>query len=135
MKRCTYLQYAIVKAQTAETFTESLNMKLLELCDNAPSVSFSDSDPLCAYISYTEYKESPENLKDEYELTGARITCNDCPMFTPEMKSNGTVDERKKYGHCKYAEFRKTAKTSSACDTFYQMLKDGELVICKHEEE
>lgn len=137
MKQERYQQFLTVKAEAPEIFTEDLNKAIYELRDKSPVVHFSETDPLCAYISFTERYQSPENIGDEYELQGVQFTCEMCPLFTPIMKKNGTPDARLRYGDCPESEFGRTYKDSHACDKLYQMLKAGrvKLVSVDHEDE
>ena len=47
----TYEQFAIVREDSAALLTEKLNEQVYALRQYKPVVTFSDSDPLCAYIS------------------------------------------------------------------------------------
>ena len=100
MKFERYQQFVTVRAEASEIFTEDLNRAVYDLRGKNPVVHFSETDPLCAYVSYTECYQSPESLSDEYELQGVKFTCEMWPMFSPIMKRNGTPDERLKYGDC-----------------------------------
>lgn len=96
MKFERYQQFVTVRAEASEIFTEDLNRAVYDLRGKNPVVHFSETDPLCAYVSYTERYQSPESLSDEYELQGVKFTCEMCPMFSPirtylkiEMKKRG----------------------------------------------
>ena len=135
MKQERYQQFLTVKAEAPELFTEDLNRAIYDLRGKNPVVHFSETDPLCAYVSYTERYQSPEALSDEYELQGVRFTCEMCPMFAPIMKKNGTPDARLKYGDCPESEFGRTYKDSQACGKLYQMLRDGRVRLIRAEDE
>lgn len=135
MKEERYQQFVTVKAEAPELFTEDLNRATYELRSKNPVVHFSKTDPLCAYVSYTERFEAPENIEEEYELQGVRFTCEMCPMFSPIMKRDGTPDARLKYGDCPESEFGRTYKDSQACAKLYQMLRDGRVRLVRAEDE
>lgn len=135
MKEERYQQFLTVKAEAPELFTEDLNQAIYKLREKSPVVHFSETDPLCAYVSYTERFEAPENIEDEYELQGVRFTCEMCPMFSPIMKRDGTPDARLKYGDCPESEFGRTYKDSQACAKLYQMLRDGRVKLVRAEDE
>ena len=80
MRTESYQQYAIVAADSAQELTEQLNEKLKTLKCKYPKVTF---EGLIARIQYTESVQIVEELSDEYELQGVRLTCQDCPMFQP----------------------------------------------------
>lgn len=135
MKNERYQQFLTVKAEAPELFTEDLNKAIFNLRDKTPVVHFSETDPLCAYVSYTEYYQEPESLSEEYEMQGVSFTCEMCPMFSPIMKRNGTPDARLKYGDCPESEFGRTYKSSRACGKLYQMLRDGRVKLIRAEDE
>lgn len=123
----SYQQYAIVAADSAQTLTELLNAKLVELADKRPTVTF---EGMIARIQYVEYQQTPESLAEEYEARGVRLTCEDCPYFCPAIKADGTIDRRNKWGGCPLTEYGRTSKDSRACDTLFQKLNNGEVQIC-----
>lgn len=127
MKCRSYQQYAIVAADSAQTLTELLNVKLRELRGKNPTVTF---EGMIARIQYTESEQVPESLAEEYEAQGVKLTCQDCPYFCPTIKADGTVDQRSKWGGCHLSEYGRTAKDSAVCDTLFQMLNNGEVRIC-----
>lgn len=132
--RCeSFRQFAIVQGDTAHELTEVLNAKLKELQHKRPEVSF---EGLIARISYYEDIKTPETLADEYELAGAKLCCESCPMFSPIMKADGTEDARVKYGDCPFSEFGRTYKHSQPCEKLWSMINSGEVTLClKHSED
>lgn len=135
MRRESYQQYAIVKSDSARTFTDQLNAELRRLAEKKPVVTFTDADPYLARISYIETEIIPESIRDEYRLEGVDFCCEDCPMFKPIMKTDGTEDRRVKYGGCRYAEFGRTYRTSAACEHLFRMMRSGEVKLCLAESE
>jgi len=127
MIRRSYQQYAIVAADSAQTLTEQLNEKLIELRGKSPTVTF---EGMIARIQYIEDEIVPETLSDEYEAKGVRLTCQDCPFFVPTYKADGTEDLRCKQGGCPWSEYGTTYRTSQACDKLFEMLNNGEVTIC-----
>lgn len=128
--RCESIQqYAIVSADSAQELTERLNAKLKELVDKRPKVTF---EGLIAHISYTERSMIVEDLTDEYELEGVKLTCQDCPMFQPILKRDGTRDSRTRWGDCPLCRetYGRTARNSRACPALFQMINSGEVRLC-----
>ena len=123
----SYQQFAIVQGDTAQQLTERLNAKIIELKDKDPTVTF---DGLISHVMYTEHEMVPETLADEYELKGVNLTCEDCPMFVPAIKADGTEDRRAKFGGCPFAEHKTTSRCSRACDRLFQMINDGRIKLC-----
>lgn len=134
MRRECFQQYAIVAADSAQSLTEQLNSKLRELQDKRPQVTF---EGLIARISYTENVYLMEELADEYEAVGIKLSCQDCPMFEPVRKMDGTIDKRAKWGGCEYSPlgYGQTTKQSKACNRLYEMINSGEVKLCLAESE
>ena len=127
MKCKSYQQFAIVQSNSASAFEEELNARIRELSDKSPVVKF---DGLTAYISYTEMVRIAENMSDEYELRGVTLRCEDCPMFAPILKEDGTEDKRVKYGDCELAKYGRTMKDSRACEQLFTMIQNGRVGLC-----
>lgn len=130
MRNSVYQQFAIVKEDSAALLTEKLNEQIYELRQHSPVVTFSDADPLCAYVKYAKKMSVPESLADEYEAQGIRFICAQCPFFKPATRDNGEPDRRCKWGYCEHTEFGKTYKTSSACEKLYELIKEGDVKLC-----
>lgn len=131
MRRESYQQYAIVAADSAQELTEQLNARLYELRDRSPKVTF---EGMIARISYTEEVEVIEDLQDEYNKVGIKLTCQDCPYYNPILKADGTADKRSKWGDCEFAYMGRTMRDGHACDRLYQMINSGEVKLCLAEE-
>lgn len=127
MKCRSYQQFAIVAADSAQLLTEQLNAKLRELADKRPTVTF---EGLIARIQYEESETVPECIEDEYELHGVKLTCQDCPFYSPTLKADGTIDGRIKYGVCPFTEYGRAYRDSRACNTLLQKLNSGEVRLC-----
>ena len=127
MKRVSYQQFAIVAGDTAQSLTEQLNEKLIQLKDKNPKVTF---EGLIARISYEESFDAPESLADEYEAQGVRLSCQDCPIFEPILKSDGSEDQRIKWGNCEYSNLGRTYRNSCACSRLFEMINNGEVTLC-----
>ena len=132
MRSESYQQFAIVAADSAQSLTEHLNAKLYELRDKFPKVTF---EGLIARISYSEHFRMCEDLSDEYELEGVKLTCQDCPLFKPILKMDGTEDKRIKWGDCPVASYGRTSRDGRACEKLFQMLNSGEVRLCLAESE
>lgn len=129
MVRESYLQFAIVSGDSAQLLTDQLNEKLRELKDKNPSVTF---EGMIARISYTETATTCEDLRDEYEQEGIRLTCQDCPFFKPILKADGTEDKRVKWGDCPHSQYGygRTSRDSRACNKLFHMINSGEVRLC-----
>ena len=123
----SYPQYAIVDGDNGQMLTDKLNAKLYELRAKNPSVHF---DGLIAQISYTETTERPEDLTEEYALKGVRLTCQDCPHFTPILNADGSEDRRTKIGDCKFAHYGRTYRDTPACEYLFNGINTGEVKLC-----
>ena len=132
MTNSVYQQYATVRADTAPLFDEKLNETIYRLRENNPVVTFSASDPLCAYITYTVREQRPESLSDEYDLAGVKFVCAQCPCFVPVLNLDGSEDKRCKVGDCNFegCELGRTFKDSAACDHLYELIKKGGVKLC-----
>lgn len=123
----SYQQYCIVQGDTAQALTDQLNAKLIELNSKNPTVTF---EGLIARIQYTESEYVPESLAEEYQIQGVRLRCEDCPMFVPLLKADGSEDHRTKKGGCPYAELKYTWRDAHACEVLFQMINDGRVELC-----
>lgn len=132
MRTESYQQYAIVSADSAQELTEQLNKTLKQLKCKYPKVTF---EGLIARIQYTETVYVAEELSDEYELQGVKLTCQDCPIFQPLLKADGTKDKRAKWGDCPLAHYGRTSRDSSVCSRLFEMLNSGEVRLCLAESE
>lgn len=124
MRREQFQQFAIVQGHSAQDLTEQLNTALYELRNKNATVTF---EGLIARIEYTETRQAAENLADEYESKGVRLTCQDCPFFSPIRKADGTVDRRIRWGDCPNSEFGRTIRDGAACDHLFRLLNSGEI--------
>ena len=129
MRREVFQQYAIVAADSAQDLTDQLNAKLRELQNKRPQVTF---EWLIARISYTEEARFMEDLSDEYEAVGVKLKCQDCPLFQPVRKMDGSIDKRAKLGGCEYSTlwYGQTTKCSNACNSLFEMINSGEVRLC-----
>jgi len=127
MKCTSYQQFAIVTADSAQTLTDQLNAKLIELADKSPTVTF---EGMIARISYTVSRKTLETLGDEYEERGVRLSCQDCPLYEPILKADGTIDQRIKWGNCPEALYGRTCRDAAACEKLFQMMNSGEVKLC-----
>ena len=134
MRRESFQQFAIVAADSAQQLTEQLNEKLRELKGKNPTVT---CERMSARISYSEDVQIFEELSDEYEEIGIKLTCQACPMFQPVLKADGTIDKRAKWGGCEYSPlgYGQTTKQSKCCSRLFEMLNSGEVKLCLAESE
>lgn len=127
MRTEIYQQFAIVASDSAQQLADQLNAKLYELRDKNPVVTF---EGLIARISYDETTRIKDCIQDDYYERGVRLSCQDCPLFSPVLKRDGTEDKRIKWGDCPHKEFGRTYRDSSACDKLFQMINSGEVRLC-----
>lgn len=123
----SFQQFVIVQGDTAQQLTEKLNAELYRLRHKSPAVTF---EGLIARISYEEDTREPEDLRDEYEAVGVRLTCQDCPYFEPILKADGTEDKRNKWGDCEFANYGRTSRNSKPCELLFQRINSGEVRLC-----
>lgn len=129
----SFTQYAIVKEDTAALFTAKLNETVYELREYRPEVKFSDSDPLCAYITYIKTDKRPETIAEASALEGVSFVCEQCPCFVPvRREEDGEIDKRYKRGDCTFEgnELGRTFKDGPACDHLYELIKKGGVKVC-----
>ena len=121
-------RYAIVRATSASSFETQLNETLDYLIEQNPTVTFSETgDYMIARIEYTAKVDVPEEPISE---KGVKFSCEDCPYFEPETKTDGSEDKRKKYGGCPFTKYNLTFKTSAACEVLYNAIENGEVSLC-----
>ena len=130
MKTSVYEQFAIVKEDSAALFTAKLNEQIYELRGLNPKVTFSESDPLCAYIAYIVNEKMPETITEASEMEGIRFVCAQCPFFKPVLKDDGEEDKRCKWGDCEHAVMGRTGKTTAACEKLYELIREGDVKVC-----
>ena len=132
MRSESYQQFVIVQSDSAHSLTEQLNAELYRLRHKHPSVTF---EGMIARISYIDEDSAPEDLRDEYEQEGINLTCQDCPLFSPTLKTDGTIDNRAKYGWCPVNKYGRTCRSSRACKMLFEMINDGRVKLCLAESE
>ena len=126
MKDRIFQQFEIVAADSPRRLTEELNARLYEIRDKHPSVTF---EGMIARISYDETERQPEDLADEYEAKGVNLKCERCPYFQPTRKSDGTIDERAKWGECPLTHYGRARKDAPVCETFFERLNCGTIKL------
>ena len=128
MKTTKVEQYAFIR-MNEEGFEEKLNETIRTLSDLKPEVSFTDSMARIKYIEEIEVEEpAPKEI-------GCKFTCGDCPNLQPILNRKGLPDGRIKYGDCPYSELGRAWKSNEACDILYTMIKNGDIVLMKRDEE
>ena len=128
MKCESYQQFVIVEADTAALLTDQLNATIKRLRGKRPVADIKSGR--LAIVSYTEDSFDPEDIGEALELEGLKITCQDCPLFTPIYKADGTEDRRIKYGNCPECNFGRTYRTSRPCEKLFKMINNGEVKLC-----
>lgn len=74
-----------------------------------------------AYLRYKVKSKVPESIRDEYELDGKAYYCKDCPFF-----KRGKNKACRSAG-CSKDIIRNAVDFTCACDTFYELLKEGKI--------
>lgn len=125
-------QYAIVKEDTAALFTVKLNEVVAGLAEFSPVVTFSTSDPLCAYVSYARKEERPETIAERANVEGFSFACWQCPCFVPVRTGDGEIDKRCKRGDCTHPgnELGRTLRDTPACDYLYELIEERRVRLC-----
>lgn len=111
----------VVAASNPEDFETKLNSVLEELAGCKTELVFNLNAGFCAYITYTNTKQIPETVEDEYELAGIRFYCYECPMY--EIPFDGRI----KYTDCKNGN--KCKAGDCACEWLYREVKAGHISI------
>lgn len=128
MKCESYQQFVIVEADTAALLTDQLNATIKRLRGKRPVADIKSGR--LAIVSYTEDSFAPEDIGEALEIEGLKITCQDCPLFTPICKADGTEDRRIKYGNCPECDFGRTFRNSPPCEKLFRMINSGEVKLC-----
>lgn len=112
----------VIAATTPEAFAKEINSKLAQLDAQKAQyeLQFNNNMGLCAYIVIDKVTEVPEFVSEEFALIGVRRTCLDCPYWVHPTKGNV------KYTRCPITAGVHSAK-SPACETYYEMLLNGEI--------
>lgn len=131
----TFKQFRIVEGSTAAEFQAALNDAMYELRGKAPVPIFSEADPYMAKVQYTEYIQVQESERIDITCREFGWTCKDCPYYEWILKANGTPDLRIKYGNCPHAEYGRTYRDSTICQTLISKIKRGEVRLCAAESE
>lgn len=122
----SYQMYAIVQADSAQQLTDQLNEQLYKLRHKHPVVTF---EGLIARICYEETEFDPEP-KEEEKPINIELTCQDCPYFIPQLKADGTIDQRSRVGGCPFTKYKKAYRDGKLCDKLLNNINDGEVKLC-----
>ena len=113
-----------IKSEDAFEFDTKLNAFCDELAKQGIQyeVQTNPTAGLLAFVSYKVYMQTPETVKDEYELVGEWHTCIECPFYVRP------TDGRRKYTRCpKNGGLAHRDKT--CCDLFYELMDRGEIKL------
>lgn len=125
MKRSRVKQFDIIRETDPDVFKAKLNEAMKRLAGDNPQMKIDISgSTLDALIEYSE-EITVEQPKDEDTMIS--FTCEDCPFFSPVIKSDGSPDLRIKWGTCPHADMHRTWKRSQACGILYKMIKNGDI--------
>lgn len=84
-----------------------------------------DINTLRGYVIFTEVVRIPENIRDQLELAGERVTCGQCSKFEPERYGNGS---------CPFCRGT-LRKNDEACDRLFEAWAAGDCWLAGREEE
>lgn len=84
-----------------------------------------DIATLRGYVIYEEVVRVPENIRDQLDLAGERVTCGNCTKFTAERYNNGT---------CPYCRGVLRAN-DEACNKLFEAWAAGDCWLAGREEE
>lgn len=121
MKRTHAMRYVGLEAQTASELGELLTQKCDELKQYSPEVVWNLGNGHSAFLVYRETKETPENLREAYEMEGKGCTCDDCPHKEPN------TDGRSRYQYRCVHKRPGTNGTDAACNWFYIQMEEGNI--------
>ena len=82
-----------------------------------------DLATLRGYVIYEETARIPEGYRDQLELEGLRVKCEQCKHFQPG---------RLGWGSCKYCQ-GDLRKADEACDRFFKEWENGECWLIEGE--
>ena len=120
MKERKKVKQVTILGRDPEDFDKKVN-DILNRFDNV-KIEREPSTAMMCYLTYYDYVEEPENLKDEYLMAGCSLRCGDCPLI---RKSE---DRRRKKHFCpvKQATVR---LDMYCCNEFFERVERGEISI------
>lgn len=127
MKTLKRTQMQSFEGQTMKDLEREFNQKMEWVSRAASNYQdpVVDIQTLRGYVIFTETVRIPENLRDELELAGERISCGQCVKFQPERYSNGT---------CQFCRGL-LRKNDEACDKLFEAWAAGDCWLAGREEE
>ncbi len=134
MKHASYQQIRVISCNDPLEFQRQFNAAQAELATKNPTVQFNMAQGHCAYITYTITKDIPETAEDEFELSGIRYRCRNCPEFEWPMKKDGTIHRSKKRSTCRFAEYGIANRDEAACEHLYRGIAQGTLRAIEDED-
>lgn len=119
MKDLKEQQIVVITETDPTTFQLKVNKAMQEHAE-INNIEYKDNIPgvYCAIVTYTEYRQEPENAADEYQLAGKRYMCNDCPHLELDP-------DRRSYTHYCNIHRDRVALKQPACEDFLKALKAG----------
>ena len=84
-----------------------------------------DIASLRGYVIFTETVKVPENIRDQLDLSGERVTCGQCVKFQPEKYGCGT---------CEFVRGN-LRKGDEACMKLFKAWAEGDCWLAGREEE
>ena len=120
MKERKRTQQITILGRNPEDFDRKVNEVLQKHKD--VKIERESSTPMMCYMTFDEYVEEAETLKEEYLLAGCNLKCGDCPLI---KKSE---DKRRKKHFCpvKQATVR---LDMYCCNEFFEKVESGEIII------
>lgn len=121
MKYLKKKQMRVICESDPAKFQDRFNELMTQLADQGemPELIFPQNAVGMVYAVYTEEKQIPECLEEEFQIRGIRHKCNECPHFG-NIKS---PDRRVKSYYCDIGKCQ-AYKDRGACDIFLGTMKD-----------
>lgn len=120
MIRTVITQKVVIENPVGKVFQEEFNQEMVRLAAYNPQVMYPPNVPgHCAYITYTEKVEKPENAKDRLELQGIMPVCGECPFFQEPG------DRRVKCGTCTKGIVPAPRYDLRACNFLCELMEAG----------
>lgn len=115
------------EGETLGEFEQNFNRTMAWVSNTAQGYKdpIVDIASLRGYVIYEEVVRVPENIRDQLDLAGERVTCGNCTKFVRERYNNGT---------CPFC--RGILRTNDeACDKLFKAWSEGDCWLAGREEE
>ena len=118
MKINRYKRIEVISENSPMDFQDKLNDLYMKLQGKKFTEQlYNNENGFTAYITFEEIEQTPDCLKDEYELKGITFTCADCPYYEALNNFEGTCD------FCR----GKLRRTDEACNVYWRYMEEKEM--------